>query len=207
MPAASAWASVLEPPPAPPLARVQARVGGVHRDVHRVCSVRIGCVPKSEMGLRVLFDHASTGARKRARSAPCSDRRRLMAFISLNARFAEHRTRLVCLGVSPSPRVRCLLACFTYLLTYCMRRIGSFSLRNRCEKSLAVGLRGLDGLAHCRLVLLGWAGAPGRPRRRCSIHAHILYILKSTLSCMENNPNPQQQMLVWRLLFPINGLC
>jgi hypothetical protein len=48
----------------------------------------------------------------------CSDRRRLMAFISLNARFAEHRTRLVCLGVSPSPRVRCLLACFTYLLTY-----------------------------------------------------------------------------------------
>ncbi len=42
----------------------------------------------------------------------------LMAFISLNARFAEHRTRLVCLGVSPSPRVRCLLACFTYLLTY-----------------------------------------------------------------------------------------
>jgi len=39
---------------AAPGARVQARVGGVHRDVHRVCSVRIGCVPKSEMGLRVF---------------------------------------------------------------------------------------------------------------------------------------------------------
>ena len=30
-----------------------------------------------------------------------------MAFISFNTRVAEHRTRLVCLGVSPSPRVRC----------------------------------------------------------------------------------------------------
>ena len=41
-----------------------------------------------------------------------------MAFISLNSRVAEHRTRLVCLGETPSPRVRCRLAMFTYLLTY-----------------------------------------------------------------------------------------
>jgi hypothetical protein len=41
-----------------------------------------------------------------------------MAFISLNSRVVEHRTRLVCLGETPSPRVRCLLAMFTYLLTY-----------------------------------------------------------------------------------------
>jgi len=40
-----------------------------------------------------------------------------MAFISFNTRVAEHRTRLVCLGESPSPRVRCRLALFTYLLT------------------------------------------------------------------------------------------
>ena len=30
----------------------------------------------------------------------------------------EHRTRLVCLGETPSPRVRCRLAMFTYLLSY-----------------------------------------------------------------------------------------
>ena len=41
-----------------------------------------------------------------------------MAFISLNSRVVEHRTRLVCLGETPSPRVRCRLAMFTYLLTY-----------------------------------------------------------------------------------------
>jgi hypothetical protein len=41
-----------------------------------------------------------------------------MAFISFNSRVAEHRTRFVCLGETPSPRVRCLLALFTYLLTY-----------------------------------------------------------------------------------------
>jgi hypothetical protein len=41
-----------------------------------------------------------------------------MAFISFNSRVAEHRTRLVCLGETPSPRVRCQLALFTYLLTY-----------------------------------------------------------------------------------------
>jgi len=41
-----------------------------------------------------------------------------MAFISLNSRVVEHRTRLVCLGETPSPRVRCRLALFTYLLTY-----------------------------------------------------------------------------------------
>jgi len=41
-----------------------------------------------------------------------------MAFISSNARVAEHRTRLVCLGESPSPRVRCRLAMFYLLLTY-----------------------------------------------------------------------------------------
>jgi hypothetical protein len=45
-----------------------------------------------------------------------------MAFISLNSRVVEHRTRLVCLGETPSPRVRCLLATFTYLLTYNRRR-------------------------------------------------------------------------------------
>ena len=39
-----------------------------------------------------------------------------MAFISLNSRVVEHRTRLVCLGETPSPRVRCRLAMFTYLL-------------------------------------------------------------------------------------------
>ena len=42
-----------------------------------------------------------------------------MAFTSFNSRVAEHRTRFVCLGVTPSPRVRCRLALFTYLLTYC----------------------------------------------------------------------------------------
>jgi hypothetical protein len=41
-----------------------------------------------------------------------------MAFISFNSRVAEHRTRFVCLGETPSPRVRCQLALFTYLLTY-----------------------------------------------------------------------------------------
>ena len=40
-----------------------------------------------------------------------------MAFISLNTRVVEHRTRLVCLGETPSPRVRCRLALITYLLT------------------------------------------------------------------------------------------
>jgi hypothetical protein len=43
-----------------------------------------------------------------------------MAFISFNSRVVEHRTRFVCLGETPSPRVRCLLALFTYLLTYCV---------------------------------------------------------------------------------------
>ena len=41
-----------------------------------------------------------------------------MAFTSFNSRVAGHRTRFVCLGVTPSPRVRCRLALFTYLLTY-----------------------------------------------------------------------------------------
>ncbi len=41
-----------------------------------------------------------------------------MAFISFNTRVVEHRTRLVCLGGTPSPRVRCRLALVTYLLTY-----------------------------------------------------------------------------------------
>jgi hypothetical protein len=40
-----------------------------------------------------------------------------MAFISFYTRVAEHRTRFVCLGETPSPRVRCLLALVTYLLT------------------------------------------------------------------------------------------
>ena len=44
-----------------------------------------------------------------------------MAFISSSTRVAEHRTRLVCLGETPSPRVRCRLAMFTYLLTYTVR--------------------------------------------------------------------------------------
>jgi hypothetical protein len=44
-----------------------------------------------------------------------------------NTRFAEHRkrTRLGSPGAPPSPRVRCLLACFThliYILTYTTRR-------------------------------------------------------------------------------------
>ena len=47
-----------------------------------------------------------------------------MAFISLNSRVVEHRTRFVCLGETPSPRVRCLLATFTYLLTYLLSDIG-----------------------------------------------------------------------------------
>ena len=42
-----------------------------------------------------------------------------MAFISFNTRVAEHRTRFVCLGETPSPRVRCLLRVgVVYLLTY-----------------------------------------------------------------------------------------
>ena len=45
-----------------------------------------------------------------------------MAFISFNTRVVEHRTRLVCLGETPSPRVRCQLALFTYLLTYLRAR-------------------------------------------------------------------------------------
>ncbi len=36
---------------------------------------------------------------------------------SVQCRVVEHRTRLVCLGETPSPRVRCRLALFTYLLT------------------------------------------------------------------------------------------
>jgi len=40
-----------------------------------------------------------------------------MAFISFNSRVAEHRTRFVFLGETPSPRVRCQLALLTYLLT------------------------------------------------------------------------------------------
>jgi hypothetical protein len=41
-----------------------------------------------------------------------------MAFISFNTRVVEHRTRFVCLGETPLPRVRCQLALFTYLLNY-----------------------------------------------------------------------------------------
>ena len=91
----------------------EACIEGVHRDVHRVCSVRIGCVPKSEMGVCACYydPHAKT-------CTVCSDRRRLMAFISLNARFAEHRTRLVCLGVSPSPRVRCPVGMFYFTFLF-----------------------------------------------------------------------------------------
>jgi hypothetical protein len=49
-----------------------------------------------------------------------------MAFISFYTRVAEHRTRFVCLGETPSPRVRCLLALlFTYLLTYDLNRDAS----------------------------------------------------------------------------------
>jgi hypothetical protein len=47
-----------------------------------------------------------------------------MAFISFNTRVVEHRTRLVCLGETPSPRVRCRLALVTYLLTAC-RDVGN----------------------------------------------------------------------------------
>ena len=36
----------------------------------------------------------------------------------LRPRVVEYRTRFVCLGETPSPRVRCLWASFTYLLTY-----------------------------------------------------------------------------------------
>jgi hypothetical protein len=51
-----------------------------------------------------------------------------MAFISFNSRVAEHRTRLVCLGETPSPRVRCQLALFTYLLTYLRDRTPTASV-------------------------------------------------------------------------------
>jgi hypothetical protein len=54
-----------------------------------------------------------------------------MAFISLNTRVVEHRTRLVCLGETPSPRVRCRLALFTYLLTYGWRGGGCRERRKR----------------------------------------------------------------------------
>jgi len=50
-----------------------------------------------------------------------------MAFISLNTRVVEHRTRLVCLGETPSPRVRCRLALITYLLTYLLLSRRPFS--------------------------------------------------------------------------------
>ena len=46
----------------------EACIEGVHRDVHRVCSVRIGCVPKSEMGLRVLLRVFITHPRGRKRA-------------------------------------------------------------------------------------------------------------------------------------------
>ena len=39
-----------------------------------------------------------------------------------DSRVAEHRTRFVCLGETPSPRVRCQLALFTYLLTTYLRK-------------------------------------------------------------------------------------
>jgi len=67
-----------------------------------------------------------------------------MAFISFNTRVAEHRTRLVCLGESPSPRVRCRLALFTYLLTY-----------NENEFNLSCAARAKPGAAqHIQRLLI-----------------------------------------------------
>ena len=58
-----------------------------------------------------------------------------MAFISLNTRVVEHRTRLVCLGETPSPRVRCRLALITYLLYLLVRRV---TLRRTAGSFLAL---------------------------------------------------------------------
>jgi hypothetical protein len=59
-----------------------------------------------------------------------------MAFVSFNSRVVEHRTRFVCLGETPSPRVRCLLALFTYLLTYDDPRWLSYTNRIRADRKL-----------------------------------------------------------------------
>ena len=67
-----------------------------------------------------------------------------MAFSSFNSRVAEHRTRLVCLGETPSPRVRCQLALFTYLLTYLLA-----SCLRRAIASLAAAARGLSKAVSC----------------------------------------------------------
>jgi hypothetical protein len=70
-----------------------------------------------------------------------------MAFISFNTRVAEHRTRLVCLGESPSPRVRCRLALFTYLLT-----TGTCTYRYRCVSRLPRCLFTGTGTGMCARV-------------------------------------------------------
>lgn len=63
---------------------------------------------------RHLTIYTTVRSRSRGRA------RRLMTFISTYTRLLTHRTPLCKLyaWVSPSPRVRCLLACVTYLLTY-----------------------------------------------------------------------------------------
>ena len=71
-----------------------------------------------------------------------------MAFISLNSRVVEYRTRFVCLGETPSPRVRCLLALFTYLLISpavlhtAMHRYGDSEL---CTKTRTVTFKTRNG--------------------------------------------------------------
>ena len=69
-----------------------------------------------------------------------------MAFISLNTRVAEHRTRLVCLGETPLPRVRCQLAMFTYLLTYALGHL-SLPLLLTLSRSLVFALLMAAGVA------------------------------------------------------------
>ena len=51
----------------------------------------------------------------------CGTRKRAYPYTGAARRVVEHRTRLVCLGETPSPRVRCRLAMFTFLLTYTVR--------------------------------------------------------------------------------------
>ena len=97
----------------------------------------------------------------------------------------EHRTRLVCLGVSPSPRVRCLSACFTYLLTYlrlslhCSPRTRSRSLVIRSASSVSlriVALPAADAASRVNGPTYAHAGGRGdtfpslaiaRARRSC----------------------------------------
>ena len=97
--------------------------------------------------------------------------------VEVLCRGTVYRTRLVCLGETPSPRVRCRLALFTitYLLTlevYCVFSVGCIGCSRQRKATGRGGAAGAPSAVRGRVRRdVAWQGVPGRCREAGGAHA------------------------------------